>query len=106
MSWAEHGEHMHIKELGLPEKVKNALWRKGITSLDELLEMSDQEILALGNIGKVGLGMLKAVLVKHGCMNVERCKCCGQVTRSAQHGVHWTGSASPSDNDSAQPASQ
>ena len=46
---------MKIEELGLSDRVRNAMRRNGIETVEQVLEMTPGEIYTLRGIGKVGL---------------------------------------------------
>ncbi|MDP2728347.1 MAG: DNA-directed RNA polymerase subunit alpha [Dehalococcoidia bacterium] len=55
-----------IEELDLSVRAYNCLKRSGITKIGQILEMSDEELLAVRNFGQKSLDELKERLAQHG----------------------------------------
>ncbi|MCS7002913.1 MAG: DNA-directed RNA polymerase subunit alpha, partial [Dehalococcoidia bacterium] len=62
---------MPIEELELTVRTYNALKRAGITKVGQVLDMSDDDLMAVRNFGKKSLDELKQKLIAHGIVQGE-----------------------------------
>ena len=57
---------MPLESLNLPARIFNCLSRDGLTTLGEVLEKGEEELLKIRNFGEKSLSELYAVLMEHG----------------------------------------
>jgi DNA-directed RNA polymerase subunit alpha len=60
-----------IEELGLSVRTYNALKRAQITKVGQVVEMSDEDLMAVRNFGRKSLDELRQKLVQHGYLPAE-----------------------------------
>lgn len=55
-----------IAELGLSNRTRNALGRSGVRTIEQLLKMSEDEILMLRDIGRTNMTEIRTTLSQRG----------------------------------------
>lgn len=60
------GDSPNLQSLGLPTKVENALTGAGILNVDALTRATEEELVALPNVGAAAIKQIKTALKKAG----------------------------------------